>query len=187
MVSQWVRERRAHLAPASWNRELATIRSGVSWWRRQGWIDEDPTIWLEFRRDRPDRTRADPPTGGIRWSRGDVAHARRLWRLPYETAARQRPPFGSDQLKGKTALLNVVISLGTPVCHTQTKRWDTEAHSLLDVMVLTISQDLPFAQHRWKTAEGVTPPPCRPIGTTSSRPTMVFWSRSYKSCSAPSS
>jgi thiol peroxidase len=64
-------------------------------------------------------------------------------------------PFGSADLRGKTALLNVVVSLDTPVCQTETKRWEREAAALTGVEVLTISKDLPFAQARWKSAEGV--------------------------------
>ncbi len=44
----------------------------------------------------------------------------------------------------------------TPVCHTQTKRWEAEVESLPGLVILTISKDLPFAQARWKEREGVT-------------------------------
>jgi thiol peroxidase len=58
---------------------------------------------------------------------------------------------------GKVRLLNVVNSLDTPVCHTETRRWDRLRDQLPDdVVVQTISMDLPFAQARWKAAEGVT-------------------------------
>ena len=52
--------------------------------------------------------------------------------------------------KGKTRILSVVPSLDTPVCDLQTKRFNEEASKLPDnVVVLTISADLPFAQARW--------------------------------------
>ena len=58
---------------------------------------------------------------------------------------------------GKVRLLNVVNSLDTPVCHTETHRWhDLSAQLPPDVVIYTISMDLPFAQARWHTAEGVT-------------------------------
>ena len=55
-----------------------------------------------------------------------------------------------DTYKGKTRLISVVPSLDTPVCDMQTKRFNEEASKLpSDVVVLTVSVDLPFAQARW--------------------------------------
>ena len=55
-----------------------------------------------------------------------------------------------DHFKGKTRLISVVPSLDTPVCDAQTKRFNEEASKLpSDVVVLTVSADLPFAQSRW--------------------------------------
>ncbi len=52
--------------------------------------------------------------------------------------------------KGKTRIISVVPSLDTPVCEMQTKRFNEEASKLpADVVVLTVSTDLPFAQSRW--------------------------------------
>jgi thiol peroxidase len=57
---------------------------------------------------------------------------------------------------GTVRLLNVINSLDTPVCHTETRRWEQLRASLPDgVTVYTISMDLPFAQARWHQAEGV--------------------------------
>jgi thioredoxin-dependent peroxiredoxin len=63
--------------------------------------------------------------------------------------------FGLEQLRGRTALLNVVVSLDTPVCHRETHRWEDEVRELSGVELITVSKDLPFAQARWKSAEGV--------------------------------
>jgi thioredoxin-dependent peroxiredoxin len=58
---------------------------------------------------------------------------------------------------GKVRLLNVVNSLDTPVCHVETRRWEELRTDLpADVVLYTISMDLPFAQGRWQTVEGVT-------------------------------
>jgi len=57
---------------------------------------------------------------------------------------------------GKKIILSVVPSLDTPVCDLQTKRFNQEAASLPDVVVLTVSRDLPFAQKRWCGAAGVS-------------------------------
>ncbi|MFM9277930.1 thiol peroxidase [Paenibacillus jiagnxiensis] len=57
---------------------------------------------------------------------------------------------------GKVKLVSVVPSLDTGVCDAQTRRFNEEAAGLGDqVVVLTISVDLPFAQARWCGAAGV--------------------------------
>jgi len=57
---------------------------------------------------------------------------------------------------GKIRLLSVVPSLDTPVCDMQTRRFNQEAVAMSNnVVVLTISMDLPFAQKRWCGAAGV--------------------------------
>jgi thiol peroxidase len=59
---------------------------------------------------------------------------------------------------GKVRVLNVVNSLDTPVCHLETHRWEDMLAGMHErVVIQTISMDLPFAQARWKTAEGVAP------------------------------
>lgn len=57
---------------------------------------------------------------------------------------------------GKVRLISVVPSIDTPVCDLQTRRFNQEASSLGDgVVILTVSMDLPFAQKRWCGAAGV--------------------------------
>lgn len=57
---------------------------------------------------------------------------------------------------GKVKLISVVPSLDTGVCDAQTRRFNEEAAKLGDnVVVLTISVDLPFAQARWCGAAGI--------------------------------
>ncbi|MCR8631107.1 MULTISPECIES: thiol peroxidase [Paenibacillus] len=57
---------------------------------------------------------------------------------------------------GKVKLISVVPSLDTGVCDAQTRRFNEEAATLGDnVVVLTISVDLPFAQSRWCGAAGI--------------------------------
>ncbi len=51
---------------------------------------------------------------------------------------------------GKVKIFNVVVSVDTPVCDSQTKRFGEEIKSLPDgVEVITVSMDLPFAQARY--------------------------------------
>ena len=58
--------------------------------------------------------------------------------------------------RGKVVVLSSVPSLDTPVCDTETRRFNQEAAGLGDgVEVWTISMDLPFAQKRWCGAAGV--------------------------------
>ncbi|WP_336771633.1 MULTISPECIES: thiol peroxidase [unclassified Paenibacillus] len=57
---------------------------------------------------------------------------------------------------GKVKLISVVPSIDTGVCDAQTRRFNEEAASLGDnVIVLTVSVDTPFAQSRWCGAAGV--------------------------------
>lgn len=57
---------------------------------------------------------------------------------------------------GKIRIISTVPSLDTPVCDTETRRFNQEAASLPgNVLVLTVSLDLPFAQKRWCGAAGI--------------------------------
>lgn len=61
-----------------------------------------------------------------------------------------------SDFEGKTVLISAVPSLDTGVCSLQTKRFNEEIANLSnDVVVLTISNDLPFAQKRFCKIEGV--------------------------------
>lgn len=65
-------------------------------------------------------------------------------------------PVTLADFKGKTKIIAAVPSLDTPVCDTETRRFNEEAAKLGDkVVILTISLDLPFAQKRWCAAAGV--------------------------------
>lgn len=58
--------------------------------------------------------------------------------------------------RGKVKIISAVPSLDTPVCDTETRRFNEEAGKLPDnVVVLTVSLDLPFAQKRWCAAAGI--------------------------------
>ncbi|MEE8055412.1 MAG: thiol peroxidase [Gammaproteobacteria bacterium] len=60
-----------------------------------------------------------------------------------------------NSFKGKKKLLNIVPSLDTPVCATSTKKFNDAAMARQNTAFLIISADLPFAQKRFCTAEGV--------------------------------
>jgi len=65
-------------------------------------------------------------------------------------------PVKLSSFRGKICLISAVPSLDTPVCDLSTRRFNAEAAGLgRDVVILTISTDLPFAQKRWCGAAGV--------------------------------
>ncbi|WP_210618663.1 thiol peroxidase [Mammaliicoccus lentus] len=57
--------------------------------------------------------------------------------------------------EGKKKLISAVPSLDTGVCSQQTRKFNEEAADIQDGIVLTISNDLPFAQKKWCAAEGL--------------------------------
>jgi len=65
-------------------------------------------------------------------------------------------PVTLATFSGKIKVISTVPSLDTPVCDTETRRFNQEAAGLPEnVVVLTISLDLPFAQKRWCGAAGI--------------------------------
>jgi len=67
-----------------------------------------------------------------------------------EVLANDLTPVRLSGFRGKVCVICSVPSLDTPVCDTQTRKFNERAASLGDdVVVLTVSMDLPFAQQRW--------------------------------------
>jgi thiol peroxidase len=65
-------------------------------------------------------------------------------------------PIKLSDFAGKTVLISVVPSLDTGVCSIQTKKFNEAVSALpADVVILTISNDLPFAQKRFCQKEQV--------------------------------
>ncbi len=62
---------------------------------------------------------------------------------------------GPADFAGKRLVLNIFPSLDTPVCATSVRRFNQEASSLDNTVVLCISADLPFAQSRFCETEGL--------------------------------
>jgi len=57
---------------------------------------------------------------------------------------------------GKVIVLSCVPSLDTRVCDMQTRKFNEKAGQMgPDVVILTVSMDLPFAQKRWCGAAGI--------------------------------
>lgn len=74
----------------------------------------------------------------------------------FTVLANDLSPVTLEDSKGKVRIVSVVPSLDTGVCAAQTRKFNEEAASFgEDVVILTISVDLPFAQGRWCGAEGI--------------------------------
>ena len=58
-------------------------------------------------------------------------------------------------LKGKRIVLNIFPSLDTSVCATSVRKFNEMASRLENTVVVAISKDLPFAQARFCTTEGI--------------------------------
>ena len=56
---------------------------------------------------------------------------------------------------GKRKVLNIVPSLDTPTCATSTRKFNEQAGSLANTVVLVVAGDLPFAMKRFCEAEGL--------------------------------
>jgi thiol peroxidase len=65
-------------------------------------------------------------------------------------------PVSLSDFRGKVKIISAVPSLDTPTCDAETRRFNQEAAKLPEnIVVLTISLDLPFAQKRWCAAAGI--------------------------------
>ncbi|GBC63540.1 lipid hydroperoxide peroxidase [Desulfonema ishimotonii] len=74
----------------------------------------------------------------------------------FEAVANDLSPVSFSDYRGRVCVVSAVPSLDTPVCDVETRRFNTEASGLGDdVVMLTLSMDLPFAQSRWCGAAGV--------------------------------
>ena len=60
-----------------------------------------------------------------------------------------------DDYKGKYVVMNIFPSLDTGVCATSVRKFNALASSRPNVVVLCISRDLPFAQSRFCSVEGL--------------------------------
>jgi thiol peroxidase len=74
----------------------------------------------------------------------------------FEVIANDMSSVKLSSFKGKVCIICSVPSLDTSVCDMETRRFNEEAGRLgSNVVVLTISMDLPFAQKRWCGAAGI--------------------------------
>lgn len=64
-------------------------------------------------------------------------------------------PYSLKDVGDKVKIISVVPSLDTGVCELQTINFNKTASDLEDVVILTISVDLPFAQKRFCEAQNI--------------------------------
>lgn len=98
-----LRARWSEAAPATYNRNLATLQSLFGWAMRRRLLSADPTEGLERRRERLTERQADlhraipyPDLEALWTGRGVDLRERTLWRTLYETAARTSEVLGLD-------------------------------------------------------------------------------------------
>lgn len=61
-----------------------------------------------------------------------------------------------SDFKGRTVVLSIFPSIDTPVCAMQTRMFNKKAVGMRDdIVILSISKDLPFALSRFCAAEGI--------------------------------
>ena len=63
--------------------------------------------------------------------------------------------FSLKDLNGKNVILNIFPSLDTSVCATSVRKFNKLAADMDNTLVIAISKDLPFAQSRFCTTEGI--------------------------------
>jgi thiol peroxidase len=74
----------------------------------------------------------------------------------FEVVDNDLAPVRFSAYRGKVCVISSVPSLDTPVCDLETKVFNDKASQLsADVVILTVSMDLPFAQKRWCAGAGV--------------------------------
>lgn len=61
-----------------------------------------------------------------------------------------------EELKGKKVILNISPSLDTGICATALRKFNQLAAAMDNTVVLAITRDLPFAQGRFCSTEGIT-------------------------------
>lgn len=64
-------------------------------------------------------------------------------------------PYSLKDAGDKIKIISVVTSLDTGICEMQTIKFNEEASELDDVVIITLSVDLPFAQKRFCSANSI--------------------------------
>ncbi len=75
---------------------------------------------------------------------------------PFSLVASDLADVTLAKFAGKRKVLNIFPSVDTPTCATSVRKFNSDASSLANTVVLCISADLPFAQARFCGAEGLS-------------------------------
>lgn len=73
----------------------------------------------------------------------------------FKLAAKDLSVKTLSDFSGKKVVLNIFPSIDTPTCATSVRKFNEQASTLDNTVVLCISRDLPFAQNRFCGAEGL--------------------------------
>ncbi len=73
----------------------------------------------------------------------------------FDLVTRDLTQVRNTDFPNKRIVLNVFPSLDTPVCAASVRRFNKEAASLDNTVVIDVSMDLPFAAARFCSAEGI--------------------------------
>jgi integrase len=97
-LRDWLTQRWGTASTATWNRNLAALRSACAYWKLEHWITGDPTAGLARAKVAPHRVRVRSRTAIANLlARADLPlRERTLWALLYESAARAQEVLGLD-------------------------------------------------------------------------------------------
>ncbi len=73
----------------------------------------------------------------------------------FSLAAQDLSDFDLESLKGKRVVLNIFPSIDTDVCAASVRKFNVEASSLPETVVVCVSADLPFAAQRFCSVNGI--------------------------------
>lgn len=74
---------------------------------------------------------------------------------PFTLTRTDLSEISSVDLEGQRVILNIFPSLDTAICAKGVRTFDAHASEVPNMVVLCVSQDLPFAQARFCKAEGI--------------------------------
>lgn len=161
-----------HAAPATWNLNLAALRSFFAFCTRHDPLQADPSAAIERRTLRTNPDRRVIPTAQLEalWHRDDLAlREKTLWRLAYDSAARANEILSLDlsdlDLPAKTAV--IIGKGGTP----RQINWYTHTAHLLARLCARRRSGPVFLAHRL---------PRRPMANTDRDPTTGRARLSYR-------
>lgn len=75
---------------------------------------------------------------------------------PFSLVAKDLSDVTLASFAGQRKILNIFPSVDTPTCATSVRKFNEQASTLENTVVLCISADLPFAQSRFCGAEGLS-------------------------------